>query len=100
MAPSTEILRRRESIESRLSAALEQSGSSLTVSQYKEAIFHGPDVSQFQAYILEALEVFGYDIDDAPEEIISVIQDAWNYFPHQCLQGRCSAELMAEPTNP
>jgi hypothetical protein len=98
MAPSREILRRRESIESRLSVALEQSESSLTVSQYKETIFHGPDISQFQAYILEALEVFGYHIDDAPEEIISVIQDAWNYFPHQSLQGRCPAELNAELT--
>jgi len=99
MALSTEILSRRESVERRLSAALKQSRSSLTVSGYKDAIFHGPDVSQFRAYLMEALEVFGYDIEDASEDIISVIQDAWNYFPHQCLQGQCPAELMAERTN-
>jgi hypothetical protein len=25
-----------------------------------------------------------------------VIQDAWNYFPHRFLNGRCPAEVMAE----
>jgi hypothetical protein len=31
------------------------------------------------------------------EQVVAlIIEDAWNYFPHQSLNGRSPAELMAE----
>ena len=30
---------------------------------------------------------------------MQVIQDAWNYFPHRCLDGKSPAELMFAATN-
>lgn len=87
--------RRRGSIERRLALALRHSNSNLTVEEYKRAIFNGPEGSNFQAYTQEALDVFYCDIDSATDEIVALIQDAWNYFPHRRLNGRCPAELMA-----
>ena len=87
----------RAAHEIRLSTLLKQAGSSLTVEEYKQAIFNGPDVAHFRAYLLEALELFDCsDIDSASDEIIAAIQDAWNYFPHRSLNGRCPEEIMAE----
>ena len=93
---STNIAKYRASVEVRLAALLLRAGSSVTLDDYKRAIFNGPDVSQFRTYLMEALEVFDCsDIDSASHEIISVIQDSWNYFPHRCLNRRCPAELTA-----
>jgi hypothetical protein len=94
---TAEIATQCAAVEVRLAALLLQAGSSVTLDDYKLAIFNGPHASQFRAYVLEALDVFGCsDIGSASEEIVSVIQDAWNYFPHRCLNGRCPAEVMAE----
>lgn len=90
---SAKIRRRRESIERRLALALRLAGSDLTVEDYKRAIFNGPDAANIRAYMLEALDVFGCDIDSATDETVSLIQDAWNYLPHRRLNGKCPAEL-------
>ena len=93
LSSAAQIRRRRESIERRLALALRLAHSDLTVEDYKRAIFNGPDASNIQAYMLEALDILGYDIDSATDEIVSLIQDAWNYFPHHSLNGKCPAEL-------
>jgi len=50
----------------------------------------------FQLYLITMLKAFRYDdIDDVDEATLQVIQDAWNYFPHRFLNGRCPAEVMA-----
>jgi hypothetical protein len=33
------------------------------------------------------------------DAVAAVIQDAWNYFPHRSLKGRCPAEVMADLRN-
>ena len=83
-------------VEIRLSALLAEAGSTLTVEDYKRAIFDGPNKTEFRTYLLEALDVFGTDIESVSEEIVSVIQDAWNYFPQRSLGGKCPAELFIE----
>jgi hypothetical protein len=52
---------------------------------------------EFKLYLFAMMKPFRYkDIDDVDEATLQVIQDAWNYFPHRFLNGRCPAEVMAE----
>jgi hypothetical protein len=47
---------------------------------------------EFQLYLVIMLKAFRYDdIDDVDQATLQVIQDAWNYFPHRSLDGRCPA---------
>jgi len=51
----------------------------------------------FKLYLFVMMKAFRCkDIDDVDEATLQVIQDAWNYFPHRFLNGRCPAEVMAE----
>jgi hypothetical protein len=92
---TAKIAKHRRGLEVRLAALLRESGSSITVDAYKLAIFNGPDEPNFRAYLLEALDMFGCDIDSASDAVVSIIQDSWNYFPHRFLEGRCPAEVLA-----
>lgn len=48
-------------------------------------------------YLLAMLRAFRFDkIEDVDQDTLQVIQDAWNYFPHRFLNGRCPAEVMEE----
>ena len=85
----------RALIELRLSVLLEKYGSRFTVEDYKRAIFDGPDQTDFPSYLAKSLDVFGTDIEHASDEIVAIIQDAWNYFPHRALEGRCPAEMLS-----
>jgi hypothetical protein len=33
------------------------------------------------------------DVGTLERELLYLIEDAWDYFPHRCLQGHCPAEL-------
>jgi hypothetical protein len=92
---AAKIVKYRKGVEIRLAALLREFGSSTTVDAYKRAIFIGPNEPNFRAYLLEALDIFGCNVDSASDVILSVIQDAWNYFPHSSLNGQCPAEIMA-----
>jgi hypothetical protein len=35
-------------------------------------------------------------IHQRPDEILQAVEEAWNYFPHRSLNGKCPAELFAE----
>jgi len=48
-------------------------------------------------HLFAMLKAFRFDdIEDLDEATVQVIQDAWNYFPHRFLNGRCPAEVMAK----
>jgi hypothetical protein len=86
----------RTFIEARLSSFLKQSGSIETVEEIKNLIFEGEqDFKSYVGYLLSMFEnpKSTVDIDAA----LPVIQDAWNYFPHRFLNGRCPAEVF--PSN-
>jgi hypothetical protein len=94
---------RRESIEERraltevrLSSLFKQAGSTETVASIRKQIFNcnPKDFEWYTRYLLSIFEKqkCAVDIDAA----IPVIQDAWNYFPHRFLNGRCPAEVLSE----
>jgi hypothetical protein len=94
---TVKICAHRTLIEARLSKFLKQSGSTETVEEIKNLIFEGAP-QDFKSYVDYLLSTFEnpestVDIDAA----LPVIQDAWNYFPHRFLNGRCPVEVF--PSN-
>ena len=53
----------------------------------------------FRLYLFAMLKAFRFDsIESVDQDTVQVIQDAWNYFPHHFLNGRCPVEVMEELT--
>ena len=62
-----------------------------------KALIYDFDEGDFKLYLFALLKAFRFDsIDDVDQDTLQVIQDAWNYFPHRFLNGRCPAEVMAD----
>ena len=80
--------------EERLSALLIRAGRPTTLDRIKAIIFDKGH-TQLIAYVAEMIQVFQsseMEIDD----ILSALQDAWNYFPHRSLDGQSPAERLLD----
>jgi hypothetical protein len=83
--------------ELRLEQLLQDIDSSMTIDDVKRLIFEfGRD--DFRTYLTAVLSTLDSDVDEIEESELQVVQDAWNYFPHRFLDGRCPAELLMELT--
>jgi hypothetical protein len=78
----------------RLRCLFEAEGT-LTAERIQQVVFEADntDLQTFISFMLAALSC--NEIDDVDQATLQLIQDAWNYFPHRCLDGKCPAELMA-----
>lgn len=81
--------------EKRLARALEDAESEITVDKVSKLIFEAENADH-GAYLGAMLSALDCDIDSIDDAELQVIQDAWNYFPHRWLNGKCPAEVMAE----
>ena len=82
--------------EERLAHVLQDEGSAKTVDDIKKLIFE-EEAADFGSYVTALLAALNcYDVQDTDDATLQVIQDAWNYFPHRFLNGRCPAEIMIE----
>ena len=93
---SNNIFRHRKRTEVLLAGLLLQSGHTATLHNIKTLIFEFTQ-DDFNRYVRCYREIFEspkstVDIDAA----VPIVQDAWNYFPHRFLDGRCPAEVVAE----
>jgi hypothetical protein len=81
--------------EERLQHLLDNVDNAASLDTIEQAIydFNGGDFNLYLFFMLKALRYD--DIGDVDETTLQVIQDAWNYFPHRFLNGRCPAEVMA-----
>lgn len=53
------------------------------------------DMGDSRLYLFAMLKALRFDnIEEVDQDTLQVIQDAWNYFPHRFLDGRCPAEVM------
>jgi hypothetical protein len=86
------LIRHRTLIESTLSRRIAETGPRVTLGEIKTLIFNEDAHRAFNHFVIEMTETFG--ADDA--ELLALIQDAWNFFPHRRLDGRCPAELILE----
>jgi hypothetical protein len=92
--PATE--RHRARIEKRLSDLLQQTGSEATLDDLKAIIFNDDGERPFAEYVMYLTELFGAGGQVHIDALIPAIQDAWNFFPHRRLAGRCPAQLFLE----
>lgn len=89
-----DILEFRLQLTYRISALLAQFGGAVTVSDIERLIFEEDPSRHPSEYFADILTLFEANDGDL-DALLPVIQDAWNYLPHQSLGGRCPAEVMA-----
>lgn len=88
-----QILKKRKEIEDAIAKLLKETESEFRLEDIKSAIYNENDVNDLNRIIFSFDK--GQNIDEL-NRIIQIINDAWNYFPHQCLKGFCPFEKVLE----
>jgi hypothetical protein len=78
--------------EGALKKLLLKYGSAVSVESIRDLIFEATPADN-SSYLRAMLAALDCDVDDIDERELRIIQDAWNYFPHRFLNGRCPAEV-------
>jgi hypothetical protein len=73
--------------------------SEATVEDIKKMIFEHDGKTHPSECFVDLIDLFRAEEAEV-DSLLPVIQDAWNYFPHRSLSGRCPAEVMAELSEP
>lgn len=83
------IIERRKEIEQELALMLEQTGSDFTVEDVKTAIYEEEDNDDMHKIIAM------FDDGDPVNlsNVLELVTDAWNYFPHRVLGGKSPVEM-------
>lgn len=88
-----QILERRKEIEQELEEMLKETESDFSLQHIKDAIFNEEDSDD----MMKAVSMFDRGGDPSEmENIIDLVSDAWNYFPHKILNGLSPAEKILE----
>jgi len=83
----------RVALSTHISILLDVYGSGATVEDVKELIFEHNGAIHHSGCLADLLMMFNPCEEDF-SLFLPIIQDAWDYFPHGSLGGRCPAELM------
>ncbi len=86
-----QIIRRRKEIEKELVDMLKETGSDFSLQDIKDVIYHEEDNDDMTKII--AMFDRGGDISEL-NDMLELVSDAWNYFPHKSLRGLSPAEMM------
>lgn len=88
-----QILERRREIEQELLELLEENKSEFTVDDIKEIIYN----EDGQDDLTKVLAMFdtGQSATEL-ENVLDLINDAWNYFPHKIIDGLSPADKILE----
>lgn len=91
-----QILERRKEIEQELVDILKETESDFTLDHVRDVIFHEEDNDD----MMKAVAMFDRG-GDASElsNVLELVTDAWNYFPHKVLGGISPAEKLLEHHN-
>ena len=84
-----DIIERRKEIEQELALMLKQTGSDFTVEDVKTAIYEEEDNDDMQKIIAM------FDAGDPVNlsNVLELVTDVWNYFPHRALGGKSPIEI-------
>lgn len=88
-----QILEHRKEIEQELVEILKETESDFTLDHIRDVIYHEDDNDD----MMKVVAIFdrGGDASEL-ENILELVTDAWNYFPHKVLDGISPAEKLLE----
>ena len=88
-----EILKRRKELEQELEDMLKKTESDFGLEDVKKLIYNEEDNDDFHQLI--AMFDRGGDASEL-DNVLELVSDAWNYFPHKVLGGISPAEKLLE----
>ena len=88
-----QILERRKEIERELVDMLKETESDFTLDHVRDVIFHEEDNDDMMKVV--AMFDRGGDASEL-SNVLELVTDAWNYFPHKALGGISPAEKLLE----
>lgn len=91
-----EIFKKRKEIEEELMGMLKETESIFSLQDVKDAIYHEEDNDDMMKVV--AMFDRGGDASEL-SNILELATDAWNYFPHEVLNGLSPAEKLTEHYN-
>jgi hypothetical protein len=96
------IVEYRELLSAGISYLLRRFGSEATAEDITQMILEHDETMSPSECLANLIMLFNASENDL-DSLLPVVQEAWNYFPHRSLHGRCPAEVMtgvALPRNP
>ena len=93
------IVEYRTILSARILYLLVDFDSEATVEDIKQLILEHDGKTHPSECFVGMIELFRAEEADV-DTLLPVIQDAWNYFPHRSLGGRCPAEVMVDLAQP
>ena len=88
-----EIIRKRQEIENELLVMLKETGSDFGLDDIKEIIYN----EDGQDCLTDIIAMFDNGLDLVElENVLELVNDAWNYFPHKALGGLSPTEMIKE----
>ena len=91
-----QILQRRKEIEQELLDMLKETKSDFTLDHVRDAIYNEEDNDDMMKVV--AMFDRGGDASEL-SNVLELVSDAWNYFPHKVLGGISPAEKLLEHQN-
>ena len=91
-----QILERRKEIEQELMDMLKETENDFTLDHIRDVIFHEEDNDDMMKVV--AMFDRGGDASEL-SNVLELVTDAWNYFPHKVLGGISPAEKLLEYQN-
>ena len=91
-----QILERRKEIEQELVGMLKETESDFTLDQVRDAIYNEEESNDMMKVV--AMFDRGGDASEL-SNVLELVTDAWNYFPHKVLGGISPAEKLLEYNN-
>ncbi|MDD5749350.1 MAG: hypothetical protein PHO91_01000 [Patescibacteria group bacterium] len=88
-----QIFERRKEIEQELAEMLKETGSEFTLDHVRDAIYNEEDNDGMMKVV--AMFDRGGDASEL-SNVLELVTDAWNYFPHEILGGISPAEKLLE----
>lgn len=85
-----EILERRKEIEQELKDMLKEKGNAFSIQDIRDVIFYEEDTDDMMKIVAM------FDNGGGMAELSTILElasDAWNYFPHQILNGKAPVEM-------
>ncbi|OGZ79178.1 MAG: hypothetical protein A2358_04265 [Candidatus Staskawiczbacteria bacterium RIFOXYB1_FULL_37_44] len=88
-----EFIKRRKEIEEELQEMLDERKSKFDLNYIKKIIYNEQD----DDCLMQVVSIFdrGGDASEL-DNILEIVNDAWNYFPHKCLGGLCPMEKIVK----